>query len=172
VADLTELIDIDPERVDLVKNPANGFPILVMKAVAAQGEPDETPDTSGTETEKDTQVSEESTEKTSPAPEAPEVEPVVEKSAAELAEEAVAKAVEPLQEVIKGLKDEMAALKSTPIPGGPAITVPGSQRTENERAQHLADAARHERLAKSVNDRELIRYHEEKAAESREAAKA
>src|SRR6516225_6793532 len=45
--DLTELIDIDPERVDLVKNPANGFPILLMKAVNAQGGIDEKPDIAG-----------------------------------------------------------------------------------------------------------------------------
>src|SRR5579859_5414060 len=47
--DLTELITIDPERVDGVRNPASGFPILLMKAVNAQGGIDEKPDISGAE---------------------------------------------------------------------------------------------------------------------------
>ena len=170
MADLTELIEIDPSRVDGVRSPASGLPILLMKALSDPAKPDETPDTSGTKTEKETEVSEQSTE-TSPAPEAPEVsEPVVEKSAAELLDEAVAKAVTPLQEVIKGLEAQMAALKSTPIPGGPVVTVPASQRTEGARAEALAKALYHERLAGQVNDRDLIRYHEDKAAEARAAA--
>lgn len=173
--DLTELVDIDPLRVDLVKNPANGFPILLMKALSDPAEPVETPDTSGTEIVKETEVPEAKNDtQTPPAPEAPEVsktEPVVEKSAAELVDEAVAKAVTPLQEVIKGLETQMAALKSTPIPGGPVVTVPIPQRDESARSEALAKVAYHERLAKSVNDRDLIRYHEEKAAEARTAAK-
>lgn len=314
MADLTELVDIDPERVDLVKNPANGFPILVMKAVNAQGGIDEKPDISGAEnvmqclarliqseaaelavgqwnevcdielllqathlmgcfrqremygdlddgesmyksadfpandelesvvtslakrkvsaaerkrlaaaghalpdgsypieneedlhnaailarsghgdtaaakrliakrakelgvanplandTAKDADVADEKNDKTSETPES-QVEPVVEKSAAELVDEAVAKAVEPFQEVIKGLEAEMAVLKSTPIPGGPVVTVPAVQRNDAARANSLAEAVRHERLAKSVTDRELVRYHEEKAVEFRKAA--
>lgn len=174
MADLTELIDIDPSRVDLVKNPANGFPILLMKAIEPQGGTDETPDTSGTETVKETEVPEPKNDtETSPAPDAPEVsktEPVAEKSAAELVQEEVAKAVQPLTEVIKGLRDEMAALKSTPIPGGPVVTVPVSQRSEGARSEALAKVAYHERLAKQVNDRDLVRYHEDKASEFRAAA--
>jgi hypothetical protein len=315
VADLTELVDIDPQRVDLVKNPANGFPILVMKAVNAQGGVDEKPDISGAEsvmqqlarliqseaselaigqwdeicdielliqathlmgcfrsremygdvddgesvyksagfpsedeleqvttylikrkvsaaerkrlaaaghalpdgsypveneedlhnaailarsghgdvaaakrliakrakelgvanplahdTQKDADVADDKNDKTSETTESQD-SPQVEKSAAELVDEAVAKAVQNLEEtVIKGLRDEMAALKSTPIPGGPAITAPAAQRTETARVSALAEAARHERLSKSVGDRELARYHEEKAAEFRKAA--
>jgi hypothetical protein len=171
--DLTELVDIDPLRVDLVKNPANGFPILIMKALSDEAKPDETPDTSGTQTVKETEVPEPKTEETPPAPEAPEVtpDPVVEKSAAELVQEEVAKAVQPLNEVIKGLRDEMAALKSTPIPGGPVITSTTAP-SEARQTEALAKAAYHERLAGQVNDRELARYHEEKAAEARQAAKA
>jgi hypothetical protein len=170
--DLTELVDIDPTRVDLVKNPANGFPILLMKALAEPAEPVDTPDTSGTDLEKDAEVPD---TQTPPAPEAPEVsktEPeAVEKSAAELAEEAVAKAVQPLQEVIKGLEAEMAVLKSTPIPGGPVVTVPTSQRTAADKANHLAEAQRFDRLAKSISgNAELTAYYENKAAEARKAA--
>jgi hypothetical protein len=311
-ADLTELIEIDPSRVDLVKNPANGFPILVMKAVNAQGGVDEKPDIAGAQsvlvglfkliaaeaqegaaghfceiydiqmlveaicsmqcflwneeagdqddgepiakdarvskaeaeglvsyllkrkisaaerkqlagegkalpdgsypveneedlhnaailarsghgdvaaakrliakrakelgvanplandTAKDATVADQNEDKTPETPES-QVEPQVEKSAAELLDEAVAKAVTPLQEVIKGLEAEMAVLKSTPVPGGPAVTTTATA-SEGQRAQSLAKAAYHDRLAKTVGDRELVRYHEEKAKEARQAA--
>jgi len=237
VADLTELVDIDPERVDLVRNPANGFPILVMKAVNASGQVNEKPDiaaaekilrqvsalmvaeadelaagnpseicdielltevyrlmscfkrgeeynaenlageatketpaaTPVTETQKETGVPEnQNDDKTSETPESQESTEVV-KSAAELVDEAVAKAVEPLQEVIKGLEGEMAALKSTPIPGGPAIT--STQAPSGAaKSEAASQAAYFDRLAKSVTDRDLIRYYEEKAAEARKAA--
>lgn len=38
-AELTELVKIEPTRVDGVTNPANGFPILMMKSVADAPEP-------------------------------------------------------------------------------------------------------------------------------------
>ena len=175
-AELTELVDIDPSRVDLVRNPANGFPILLMKALSDPAEPVETPDTSGTEIEKDTEVPEPKNDtETSPAPEAPEVTPEapVEKSLGELVKEEVAKAVEPLQELNKKLEAEMALLKSTPIPGGPMVTVPGSQRSDAAKATHLAEAQHFENLAKDISgNAELVRYYEEKAAEARRAAKA
>jgi len=168
VADLTELIEIDPSRVDGVRSPASGLPILLMKALSDPAEPDKTPDTSGTETVKDTEVPEVKDDKTPETPES-QVEPQVEKSAAELLDEAVAKAVTPLREVIKGLEAEMAVLKSTPVPGGPAVTTTATA-SEGQRAQSLAKAAYHDRLAKTVGDRELVRYHEEKAKEARQAA--
>jgi hypothetical protein len=172
-AELTELVDIDALRVDLVKSPANGFPILLMKALSDEPKPDETPDTSGTDLEKDAEVPEDT--QTPPAPEAPEADKpeTVEKSLAELVQDELAKAVQPLNEVIKGLRDEMAVLKSTPIPGGPVITVPGSQRNDSHRAQALAEAQRFDRLAKSISgNAELTAYYEERAAEARKVAQA
>lgn len=163
---LTELVDLDPSRVDLVKNPANGFPILLMKALDAP----ETEQPGQAAAEKEAEVPETpDASQTSAAPE-PQADKPVEKSLAELVKEEVAKAVQPLTERNKALEDEMAALKSLPIPGGPVVTVPAAQRTESARANALSEAARHERLAKSVSDRELVRYHEEKAAEFRKAA--
>lgn len=316
--DLTELVDIDASRIDLVKNPANGFPILLMKAVNAQGGIDEKPDISGAEhvmvllakliqaeaaelavgqwdevydielltqcvhlmgcfrcreqmgdmddgdsmyksladdeleqvvtylskrkvssaerkrlaeaghalpdgsypieneedlhnaailaksghgdvaaakrliakrakelgvanplavdMSKESEVPEGKNENTqTPPAETPEVTPdaPVEKSLEVLVQEEVAKAVQPLEERNQALEAEMALLKSTPIPGGPVVTVPGSQRTDAQRATHLAEAGRHERLAKEISGNpELTRYHEEKAAEHRQAAKA
>lgn len=317
VKDLTELVDIDPTRVDLVKNPANGFPILVMKAVNAQGGIDEKPDIAGAEnvmqilarliqaeaaelavgqwdevfdielllqathlmgcfreremygdvddgesmyksadfpsadelgqvaaglakrkvsaderkrlaaaghalpdgsypvenegdlhnaailarsghgdvaaakrliakrakelgvanplannTEKDSSMAENAVTNTE-TPEAaePQAEPQVEKSAAELVDEAVAKAVQPYEEAIKGLKDEMAALKSTPIPGGPVVTSLQAP-SANARAQAAAEANRFERLAKEVADPDLVRFYEQKARDARKASEA
>jgi hypothetical protein len=174
--DLTELVDLDPSRVDLVKNPANGFPILLMKAVsetapetapAAASETDATKETGVPETKNDTET---------PAPEAPEVSETkpeaVEKSAAELVQEEVAKAVQPLTEVIKGLREEMAALKSTPIPGGPVVTVPAAVRDVNEKARLKGEAAHYRQLAKSVADQELVEFYEVKASEAEKAASA
>jgi hypothetical protein len=50
--EITELVNIDPERIDGVLNPANGIPILMMKSVAvkdvnAVGGIDEKPDIAG-----------------------------------------------------------------------------------------------------------------------------
>jgi hypothetical protein len=121
------------------------------------------------DTAKDADVADDKNDKTSETPESQD-KPQVEKSAAELVDEAVAKAVEPHLETIKGLVEQMAALKSTPIPGGPAITAPAAQRSVNERAAALADAARYDRLAKSISGNpELTRYYEDKAAEARKA---
>lgn len=317
-AELTELIDIDPQRVDGVRNPASGLPILLMKAVNAQGGIDEKPDIAGAEhvmvllakliqaeaaelavgqwdetcdielltqavhlmgcfryremsgdvddgesiyksleddelaevvtylakrkvssaerkrlaeaghalpdgsypidsTEdlhnaailarsghgdvaaakrliakrakelgvpnplahdmsKDADVADDvkNDEETSPAQEAPEVEDApVEKSIPELVEEAVAKAVQPLEERNQALEAEMAVLKSTPIPGGPVVTAPVGQRNDAARAENLAKAQHFENLAKDISGNpELTAYYMERAAEARQAAKA
>lgn len=175
-ADLTELVDIDASRIDLVKNPANGFPILLMKALSDPAEPDETPDTSGTDIEKDAEVPEPKNDtETSPA-ETPEVvtpDAPVEKSLEVLVQEEVAKAVQPLDERNKALEAEMALLKSTPIPGGPMVTAPGGQVNESAKAANLAEAQHFENLAKDISGNpELTRYYKERAAECRQAAKA
>lgn len=47
--EITEIVRMNATRVDAVKNPANGFPILLMKAVNAQGGIDEAPDIDGAE---------------------------------------------------------------------------------------------------------------------------
>jgi hypothetical protein len=172
--DLTELVDLDPSRVDLVKNPANGFPILLMKAVAETAPESITPAApaaSDTDATKEASMPETPEVTQTPAAPEPQAGQPAEKSLAELVTEEVAKAMAPLTERNKALEDQMAALKSTPIPGGPVVTVPNAQRAEGARVQALADAARHERLAKSISGNpELTRYHEEKAAEFRKAA--
>ena len=107
----------------------------------------------------------------------PEVEQEVEKTSApeaapedkqeevsELVKEAIAKAVEPLEAANRELRDELAVLKATPIPGGPAITAPKAALDE----QKLAKAAYYERQARlTENDRDLSKYYADKAAELR-----
>jgi hypothetical protein len=49
MTEITEIIKMDATRVDAVKNPANGFPILMMKAVTASGDINEKPDIAAAE---------------------------------------------------------------------------------------------------------------------------
>ncbi len=96
------------------------------------------------------------------------VEPA-EKSAVDF-EEAVAKANKPLIETIEGLRAEMAVLKATPVPGGPAISAAAIQGAAAKSAKTSADAERFERLAKDTQDRELARYYADRAREARATA--
>lgn len=47
MTEITEIVEFDATRVDAVKEAANGFPILLMKAVNSQGGIDEGPDIDG-----------------------------------------------------------------------------------------------------------------------------
>lgn len=253
--DLTELVEIDPTRVDGVKNPASGFKFLVIKAASAdavkdvdkKGRVDEAPDVSNAEAvlrllaeliaaearelgagnwdevcdiemlshaaslmdcfrrcesyamnepltksladaierrraelevnePTDTTASKsDDTEVPTTSTETPDTPAPVEKSTDELIAEAVAKAVgeaiktevDSREETIKGLRDELTALKSTPLPGGPQITSIAVKATSSANE----DVLRFERLAKSTEDRELSRYYEDRAKEAREASK-
>ena len=49
MTEITEIVRLDATRVDAVKHPANGFPILLMKAVTASGEINEKPDITAAE---------------------------------------------------------------------------------------------------------------------------
>jgi hypothetical protein len=167
------MFDIDPERVDGVRQPASGLPILLMKALDA---PEPTPAAaSETDATKEVPVPEVPEVTETPAavvPEADKPAETVEKSLAELVKEEVAKAVETLSERNKALEDEMAALKSLPIPGGPAITAPAATRDRNAQAHQAAEAARFRRLAKEVGDQDLVLFYEAKAKEVEAASKA
>jgi hypothetical protein len=161
--ELTELIEINPTRVDLVKTPASGFPILLMKSVAQEsatgrdtdtGDPAPMPEPAS----KDTGATD-----TPPAATPETTDAPAEKSAEDFTE-AIAKAVEPLQEVIKGLREEMAALKATPIPGAPVVTSTAVKDTAKESAV-AKEIARFERLAGNTQDRELARYYADRVKE-------
>lgn len=118
---------------------------------------------------KETDVTNNDIPSTPPAPTNTPDAPV-EKSTEELVAEAVSKAVAPFQETIKGLEDNLAALRAMPnTAGAPVITA--AKATASMDKSSTAEAARYERLAKSVSDRELARYYAERATEAREASK-
>lgn len=105
------------------------------------------------------EATEDNVTKTADAPEASEDKP---EEVSELVKEAIAKANEAHEAAIKELRDELAVLKATPIPGGPAITAPQAALDE----QKLAKRAYFERQAKlTENDRELSKFYANKAAE-------
>jgi hypothetical protein len=85
----------------------------------------------------------------------------------ELVKSAVAEATQAQEAAIKELRDELAVLKATPIPGGPALTAPASMQAESAKAENLAKAAHYERLAEQVNDRDLKKYYRDRAKEAR-----
>ncbi len=74
--------------------------------------------------------------------------------------------------VKEALEAELAKVKATPIPGGPAISAPQSVRTERERSDHLAKALHFDRLADQVTEQDLKSEYRRRAAEARTAAKA
>jgi hypothetical protein len=250
--DLTELVEINPTRIDLVKKPANGFPVLVMKAVNASGQVNEKPDIAaaekvlallakliqaeadematgqwdevcdiellsnaaqmmmcfrrreqmGMERQSDsitkdlegaiadragelgvTNPLSDHAAKDEPVSDTQTANPPVttdtqttttdepaEKSAVVDVEDAVAKAVKPLLETVEGLRAEVATLKATPIPGGPAVSAAAIQGATAKSVPANADADRFERLAKSTSDRELARYYADRAREARATA--
>jgi hypothetical protein len=109
---------------------------------------------------------EQEVEKTS----APGEAPVDASDVDEAYKEAVTKATAPLEAAIGELRDELAKLKATPIPGGPALTAPADARATAAKAENLAKAAYYERQAALCeNNRELSKYYLEKAKEAREA---
>ncbi|TVZ01265.1 hypothetical protein EAS64_33850 [Trebonia kvetii] len=180
---LTELVEIDPKRLDGVKRPANGLPFLIMKSVAKTDPTPPTPDSAADvraneqgATDPMSDAASKDTPVTDPTPDAPTTEDApVEKSTEDLiaeaiakskaeSDEALAKAMKDRDETIKGLRDEMAALRKTEIPGSPFVT----NATVAKSAANTADSGdieRFERLAKSTQDRELSRYYAERAVE-------
>lgn len=85
-------------------------------------------------------------------------------------QEAVAKATESHEGAIKELRDELAKVKATPIPGGPAVTAPGAARAESERKGLLKEAAYFEKMAEQSTEQDMKSHYRAKAAAAREAA--
>jgi hypothetical protein len=245
--EITELTDIDAERIDGVGNPASGFPILMMKAVNASGGINEKPDiagankvlallaqlvaseaselAAGSEDElydisllletirnmryfRDGEMAcDEMTAKaiadvnelitnlpsegepnpmadvaaTKDAPEGVKTETSAadepqagdefsKDSVAKMIEDAVTKANEASEERVKALEADLAKVLATPIPGQVAIAAPQSARDDVARSQKALEASRFRALAKSVDDRELAKYYDKRAAEAEEAA--
>jgi hypothetical protein len=74
---------------------------------------------------------------------------------AKAVEEAVTKAIGPLQERLKSLDAELAKVKATPVPGGPVLShnVQVKQPGSVVREDYAAKAAKYRDMAEQVNDR-------------------
>lgn len=125
-------------------------------------EPEATEETEATEVaEKETETSE--AEK--PQEDAPE-------EVSEVVKSAIADAVKPLEEANRELRDELAVLKATPIPGGPALTVPPSMRGNRAESETLAEISRLEKaIDQTRGDPELSKYYKDKLSEVRKGLK-
>lgn len=186
--ELTELEEFEPTRVDLVANPANGAPFLLMKSVVTQSsganypgcgccancESDTTKaakDLSGsdsltTDPQKDAEKA--SDDKTAAEDTSQKHDEIIK---SDLFKAALAEAVRPFEDALKAVRDELAKVKETPIPGGPVQTVPTAIRDTRKRDESLAKAARYERMAEEVSEPDL-RAHYQRVAEAARAAAA
>lgn len=88
----------------------------------------------------------------------------------ELVKSAVAEVSKAHEEAITELRDELAKVRATPIPGGPAMSAPADMRNAAQKAEKLVEAARFAKLADSVTDTDLKRYYTEHAAAAKAAA--
>ena len=182
---ITELEKFDAERVDGVANPANGFPVLLMKALPEAPPPLPTaplapPATTGADpidvAELAKAVAAELAKATVNQVVADEPKKGHSKKAGRdkeliesLVSDAVTKATEGAKAEIESLRAELAKVKAQPIPGGPvmSIAVPPKAQQDDERT---AKAEYYRAMARTVTDpgaadsyRQLARQIEEQA---------
>lgn len=87
-----------------------------------------------------------------------------------LIKEAVAKAVEPLEKRAEALEAELAKVKATPLPGGPAVTAPAGTRAESQRVELLKEAAYYDRMADLSAEQDMKVHYRAKADAAKTAA--
>lgn len=159
--EITEIVTLDATRVDAVRSPANGFPILLMKGIEAPAAIVEAlkEETVSTETSTETTGTE-----ASKAEDAENKQPeFVEKSAVdELVKSAIAEALKSSEERVTALEGELAKVKATAIPAAVSYTATNTALTDVRKSQ-LADAKRFERLAETVSDHDLQNYYKSRA---------
>lgn len=90
----------------------------------------------------------------------------------EVVSKAVEEATAPLKDELNLVKEQLAKLMNTPIPGGPALTAPPASRRIRDREELLAKAARSEHLAEVIPEQDMKQYYRTVAAEARAAAAA
>lgn len=109
------------------------------------------------------------------ADETPAADEAVDKGADDLdarIQEAVTKARESDQEAIRELRDELAKVKATPLPGGPAVTAPAGIAADKRRTELLKEAAYYDKMAEQISEQDMKVHYRAKATAAREAAKA
>lgn len=186
--EITELTAIEPTRVDGVGTPANGFPILMMKSIAAPNAgvvaamreaaavltakadgcgcgPDCDCTTGSAKAAKPGKTPEQkaAAKAAKAARKAAELQQLAQKAAtdhtgnasgtnassneaatitSDVIAKAVTEAVGPLEAELKTLRDQMAKVLSTPIPGGPQLVTPHTPRTGANPAMQKAERLR------------------------------
>lgn len=165
--EITELTAIEPTRVDGVGVPANGFPILMMKSLAAPAGTAAVvkdgcgcgPDcTCATKTAPSAKPKKSKAAKAAakaarlaPDPQMPDTGSASgtntsSTQAANITPDVIAKAVAeataPLEAQLKSVQEQMAKVLATPIPGGPQLVTPQAPRTPASQATQKADRLR------------------------------
>lgn len=169
--EITELASIEPTRVDGVGQPANGFPILMMKSIAPAAEPaakaadptgcgccanctcdhDATKATAEPKAKKAKDGGKKAT-KSATMPEGASNTSSDTAITPDVIAKAVAEATGPLQAELKTLRDQMAKVLATPIPGGPQLVTPPTNAAPQTAA--INEAARLRAIAKQTSDPE------------------
>lgn len=101
---------------------------------------------------------------------AEDVETFTRDDVSEMIAKALAETVEAVTKERDAARDELTVLKATPIPGGPSIMAVNAAKDVKEQSANVEKALYHERLAQSVQDRELMKYHRAEAQRLRKLA--
>lgn len=194
--EITELEKIEAERVDGVKNPANGTPILMMKAlpeqppaapapepvpIAALPQPDPTEWAAAVAAELAKALRPGKPEKAKKGEKRRAgKKPTVAKNATEgdtgsaghdqlteLVEAAVTKATKGAKAEIESLRAELAKVKATPIPGGPVMSIATAPK-QQAADDRAAKAAQYRAQAETVMDPELAERYRQAARQLEE----
>lgn len=167
--EITELTKIEPTRVDGVGTPANGFPILMMKSIAPAAEPAEKaveatgcgccPDCTAEPKAKKAKDGGKKATKSATMPEGGSNTSSDTAITPDVIAKAVAEATGPLQAELEArkadietLRDQVAKVLATPIPGGPQLVTPPTNAPAQTAA--INEAARLRAIAKQTTDPE------------------
>lgn len=170
--EITELASIEPTRMDGVGQPANGFPILMMKSLpsttitltAKAADPtgcgccanctcdhDATKATAEPKAKKAKDGGKKAT-KSATMPEGGSNTSSDTAITPDVIAKAVAEATGPLQAELKTLRAQVAKVLATPIPGGPQLVTPPTNAAPQTAA--INEAARLRAIAKQTSDPE------------------
>ena len=183
--EITELERIEPTRVDGVGTPATGFPILMMKSIAAPAAPAASPQKAkaakcacgdGCTCAADAKAAKQAAKKAKKAERLGKQTETVHTgdvgkgsnsssdadTKPDVIKKAVAKATASLEAELKTLREQVAKVLATPIPGGPLLVTPLTQRPADNPAKKNAERLR--AIAAQTLDPEVARSYRELAA--------
>lgn len=115
----------------------------------------------------------EETKKDAPEDVTPETGELTQESVAKMIEDRLAEVRKADEETIKGLKDELTALKDTPIPGNVSLAPPPGVQNTAARAELVSKASYlRSQVERTKNDREASLYYQGKLREAEAALAA